>query len=144
MDEVTCGEIMIPMGEVVPLALDVPARENRDRIGRSGHTRYPVLVHDASRGKEIGLDDLAGMIYVPGLFSPPSRLEAPRLELDDLLQDPVACPPELPVASLIDRLQGAGQEMAVGCEDNRVSGMVTITDALEVITGEVRDPLDAP
>jgi len=79
---------------------------------------------------------------VPGLFAPQDRLDAPRLEMEDLLEAPVFCGADLPVATLIDRLQHAAQEMAVVCDGDRLTGVVTITDALEVITGEVRDPLD--
>ncbi|MEJ2539148.1 MAG: CNNM domain-containing protein [Gemmatimonadota bacterium] len=142
IDRVPCGEIMVPVAEVVPLALDVSSRENRERIGRSGHTRYPVLVEDAPGREDIRTSELAGILYVPGLFSPVGRLEAERLELEDLLEDPVTCDPGLPVAALIDRLQNTGQEMAAVCQEDHISGFVTITDALEVITGEIRDPLD--
>jgi len=49
----------------------------------------------------------------------------------------------LAVSELIDRFQERGQELALVEEDGSVVGLVTITDALEAITGEVTDPLDA-
>lgn len=142
IDEVPCRDVMVRTADMVALALDVPRRENLERIGRTGHTRYPVLVRDSTENGALGVEGVAGVIYVPGLFSPPERLTADCLQMDDLLEDPVTCEGDLPVADLIDQLQEAGQEVAVVRDGDRVVGFVTITDALEVITGDVQDPLD--
>jgi CBS domain containing-hemolysin-like protein len=49
----------------------------------------------------------------------------------------------LPVSELVDRFRAEGQELALVFEDDAVVGLVTVTDAVEAITGEVTDPLDA-
>ena len=49
----------------------------------------------------------------------------------------------LPVSELVDRFRAEGQELALVFEDDTVVGLVAVTDAVEAITGEVTDPLDA-
>jgi CBS domain containing-hemolysin-like protein len=49
----------------------------------------------------------------------------------------------LPVSELVDRFRAEGRELALVFEDDAVVGLVTVTDAVEAITGEVTDPLDA-
>lgn len=102
----------------------------------------PVLRKDGVQGAPLALDDLAGMIYLPALFACPERLAEGDLGLSDVLEDPVVSPPNFSVAELMDRLQDAGQEIAVVCDGAAIRGFVTITEALEVITGEVEDPMD--
>ncbi|WP_433632187.1 hypothetical protein [Halomicrococcus sp. NG-SE-24] len=43
---------------------------------------------------------------------------------------------------LIDRCQGKQQELAVVVEDGHTVGLVTATDGVEAITGELEDPMD--
>ncbi len=142
IDELPGSNVMVPLEDAVVLALDVPGRENLRRIGQGGHTRYPVLRTDAPLDRRLTVPALAGVLYLPALFSCPDRLAQPDLHLEDLLQDAVICPSTLPVAQLIDRLQEARQELAVLADGDHVRGFVTITDAVESITGEVWDPLD--
>jgi CBS domain containing-hemolysin-like protein len=51
-------------------------------------------------------------------------------------------PADLPVSTLIDRLQEEQQEVAL-VHDEAVAGFVTLTDAFEAIAGEMEDPVDA-
>jgi len=46
------------------------------------------------------------------------------------------------VSDLIDRLQAERQELALVRGGGSVAGLVTVTDGMEAITGEIRDPLD--
>jgi CBS domain containing-hemolysin-like protein len=55
----------------------------------------------------------------------------------------MSVPADLPISELVDRFQDERQEMAVvEDEDGTVVGLVTSTDALEAIIGELRDPFD--
>lgn len=46
------------------------------------------------------------------------------------------------VSDAIDQFQTENQELALVVEDGEVVGMVTVTDALESIMGDIEDPLD--
>lgn len=139
IDEIPARRVMVPLDDLVHLALDAPGDENRRRIARSGYVRYPVLEAGGEPGRA---DRVAGVVYVPALFDPPERLAGPGLDLEDLLHPPVFLDPDLPVSELIDRLQAERQEAAFLVEKERVVGMVTIMDALEAIAGPSEDPLD--
>jgi CBS domain containing-hemolysin-like protein len=143
IDEIPAREIMV--SEVVVLALDASSEATRERLAEAGHVRYPVLASglDPDTSPPYRLDDIAGLVYLPSLFAPPERLTRDPLELEDVLEEPVICDVDLPVAHLIDRLQEERQELALLREGDRMAGIATITDALESIAGEVEDPLDA-
>jgi len=49
---------------------------------------------------------------------------------------------DISVSDLVDELQHAKHEMALVTEDGRTVGLVTLTDAIELIVGESEDPLD--
>lgn len=42
----------------------------------------------------------------------------------------------------IDQFQAENQELALVIEDGDVSGLVTVTDLLEAVMGDIEDPLD--
>jgi len=46
------------------------------------------------------------------------------------------------VSDAIDRFQAESQELAVVLEDGEVLGLLTVTDALEAVVGDIRDPMD--
>ncbi len=142
IEEIPTKDVMVPAADMVPLSLEASSEENRLRIARSGHARYAVLKGDDGRRGDLRRSDVAGVVYVPALFDPPERL-AGDLRLEELLEDVVYCSPELSVADLIDRLQSERQEIALVADDDRVLGLVTITDLLETIAGQVEDPLDS-
>jgi CBS domain containing-hemolysin-like protein len=46
------------------------------------------------------------------------------------------------VSDAIDQFQTERQELALVIEDGEVVGLVTVTDLLETIIGDIEDPLD--
>lgn len=50
--------------------------------------------------------------------------------------------PDTDVSDAIDQFQTERQELALVIEDGEVVGLVTITDLLETIIGDIEDPLD--
>jgi IMP dehydrogenase len=51
--------------------------------------------------------------------------------------------PEVSVSDAYDQFQAQAQELALVVEDGTVVGLVTATDALEAVMGQLEDPLDA-
>lgn len=127
-------EIMIPRREAAELTLDRSVEQNLEEIGRSGYVRYPLC---RSEGGEV-----VGVIYVPSLFEHLDALLSGDTELSDLAPQPLFLDRDLPVSAVIDRLQAEEQELALVRDGERVIGLVTITDAFELIAGDVEDPLD--
>jgi len=50
--------------------------------------------------------------------------------------------PDTDVSDAIDQFQTEQQELALVIEDGDVVGLVTVTDLLETIIGDIEDPLD--
>jgi len=46
------------------------------------------------------------------------------------------------VSDAIDQFQAESQELAVVLSDGEVLGLLTVTDALEAVVGDIRDPMD--
>ena len=67
-----------------------------------------------------------GVVAEPGLAAPPMTLS-----------------PEVSVSDAYDQFQAQTQELALVVEDGTVVGLVTATDALEAVMGQLEDPLDA-
>ncbi|MFC7006671.1 CBS domain-containing protein [Halalkalicoccus salilacus] len=51
-------------------------------------------------------------------------------------------PAGISVSDVIDRFQAESQEMALVVSEEEVVGLVTATDAMEAVVGELEDPLD--
>jgi CBS domain containing-hemolysin-like protein len=134
IDRILVGDIMVDRDEVVVLSTDESIEANFETIRESPHSRFPVVRGD--------VDDVAGVIYVPALLRDEEQLESGEQNLEDVAVSPMTVPPDLPVSDLIDRFQEEHQELAIVEEGGRTEGLVTSTDAFEVIAGELEDPLD--
>ncbi len=145
IDDIEAGDVMVPIDEVVFLHLDHEPRAVFRRIASEGHTRYPVVassdVDPALKGS------VAGVCYTPSLFGLEDWSEAETADLRALLSEPCFLSAETSIAETVDGLQNVEQELALLTDPespDRLVGMITVSDAFEVIAGELRDPLDAP
>lgn len=127
-------EIMVPREEIIALSTTNTLEENLQIATDHMLSRFPLV--------EGSLDQALGTIYVPVLLRDRKALRTGEVDLEALAAPMSTVAPEDSVSDLIDQLQEEGQELALVEEDGRVVGLVTITDAFEVIAGEVRDPLD--
>ena len=128
-------EVMVSADDIVALSTDVDAAENFQRMDANPHTRYP-LVGDA-------LTEFHGIVYLPVLMRKREALsETDRIDLEELAAPPITMSPDTDVSDAIDQFQAENQELALVIEDGEVVGMVTITDLLESITGDIEDPID--
>ena len=128
-------DVMVDAESVVALSVAEPLAVNLQRMRENTHSRFP-LVGD-------GLGDYRGVDYMPPVFRGQPALEAGEATLADVAAEPMRVEASLPVSELIDRVRAEGQELALVFEDDAVVGLVTVTDAVEAITGEVTDPFDA-
>jgi CBS domain containing-hemolysin-like protein len=123
--------------EVVFLSTTVPVVENLDRIGGSPHTRFPLVGADPADP-----DAFRGIVYVPSVVERVDALREGAAAFEDLAAPPMTLGPEAHISDAVDRFQDANQELALVVDDGRVVGLVTATDALEAVVGEIEDPLD--
>lgn len=127
--------IMIDRSEIRAIQTDRSLEENLELIDESHYARYPLISGS--------FDEFLGIIYLPALFPKVNELEDGSVSWQDIAATPMTVPADLPISELVDRFQDERQEMAlVEDEDGTVVGLVTSTDALEAIIGELRDPFD--
>jgi len=127
------SDIMVPRDRIVALSSHESLEENLARI--QSHSRFPLIGDD--------LDDYQGGIYVPELVAHLDKLRSGSETLTDLCHGKLTLPSELVVSKAIDKFQAERQEIAlVVDEDARTVGLCTLTDCLEAIVGEAKDPLD--
>ena len=127
-------ETVIPAGEIVALSTAVDSEENFRRIAESPHTRYPLI------GDE--LTDFEGIVYFPILARHREKLATGDLDFTELAAPPMTLSPDVHVSDAIDQFQAENQELALVLEDGDVVGMVTVTDLLESVLGDIEDPID--
>ncbi len=128
-------DVMIPTESIVALSTEVDSAENVRRMEESPHTRYPLV------GTE--LTDIRGIVYSPVLTRYREDVAAGEVDFAELAAPPMTLSPDVDVSDAIDQFQAEKQELALVIEDGEVVGMITVTDLLEVVMGDIEDPLDA-
>jgi len=132
--ETPVRDVMVSREDIVALSTDIDAAENVRRVTESPHTRFPLIGEDLSEFK--------GIVYVPELTREWERFGEGNVDLEAIAHDAMTVDAEESVSGAVDRFQEAGQELALVREGEEVVGLVTTTDAVEEVMGELRDPMD--
>lgn len=145
-------DVMVPREDIVALSTERSFEENVQLMREEPHGRFPLV------GDE--LETYYGVVYTPDVLRHFDDLRDGDASLAERTSEPLVVPRSLSVASVVDRLQDAGEELALVVDDEDgpreaseedggarrvapVVGLVTQTDALETITGQLHDPLDS-
>lgn len=124
-------DLMQPRGKVVCLDLMAPWEENREVIRHHTHSRFPVVDGD--------LDGVVGVVHVKELFM---ALDSGRpLDLRALATAPIIVPETTPALDVLERFQETGEQMALVVDEHGgIDGMVTLTDLMQAVVGDLRGP----
>ncbi|MFH5885602.1 CNNM domain-containing protein [Halalkalibaculum sp. DA3122] len=134
IDNLTVKDIMIPRDEIISLSTENSFQENLDIMRGHMHARYPLV------GETV--DDFKGILYTPQIAANSKELIANDKELDDFDWPKMIVSQDMAVSELIDHFQQEHHELALVKADNQITGLVTLTDAMETIIGSAEDPLD--
>ncbi|MFB6123424.1 MAG: hemolysin family protein [Haloferacaceae archaeon] len=134
LGETTVREVMVPPEEIVTLSTAADPEENLERMANDPHTRYPLVGEDFT--------DFRGIVYFPTLAMYRDELTTGDLDFEELASPPMTVSPDADVSDAIDQFQAESQELALVIEDGEVVGLLTVTDALEEVIGDLEDPLD--
>jgi putative hemolysin len=129
--------LMTPRPEILWLDLEDPTEINRDKIIRSNHTRFPVC--------QGSLDEVLGIIQVTHLLA--DCLTGKDFELTSQLRPPLFIPESTRGLKVLEFFQQTDSHIALVVDEYGViQGLVTITDILEAIVGDVpsSSPDDIP
>jgi CBS domain containing-hemolysin-like protein len=130
------SEVMTDAEDIVFLSTADPVETNIERIGASPHTRLPLVGAD--------LSEFRGIIYVPAVVDRIDELRRGATSFEQIAAVPMRTPADTPISEVVDQFQAHHQELALvtGAGENDIVGLVTATDALEAVMGEIEDPLD--
>ncbi len=127
-------DVMVPIDDIVALSTAVDTEENFRRMEEHPHTRYPLIGED--------VQDFRGIVYFPMLARYRDSVADGDVDFTNLSAPPMTMSGDTSVSDAIDQFQVESQELAFVLDDGQVVGMVTVTDLLESITGEMEDPID--
>lgn len=126
--------VMTHRSRIVHLDLNDGTEKNGDVMREANHSYYPVV--DGSP------DNLAGFVAVKDLYGCGADAEGLR----SALQEPIFIQESFPALSLLRSFKETGNRIAIVIDEyGDIQGLVTPTDILESLVGEIRDdPLDHP
>lgn len=118
-------DVMTPRTEIFSLAGDVPVVEAREIVRQAGYSKIPVATGTP--------DEMAGFVTAVDLL-----LASDDQWVGSLAQAADYIPEVRPAVSLLDEFRDSGRRIAfVVDEHGHLSGLVTLTDLLEEISGEM-------
>ncbi|WP_029006935.1 hemolysin family protein [Azospirillum halopraeferens] len=127
--------IMTPRPDVFWIDINDQQDAILKEILKGGHSRYPVC-----RGE---LDEIVGLIHTRDLLDYAAR--GKPLDLEASAVKPLVVHDGTPVLKLLDLMKKSGLHIAVVVDEyGSVEGLVSITDILETIAGDMPDAGEAP
>jgi putative hemolysin len=129
--------LMTPRLEIVWLDLEDSLEENRRTMMESSHSRFPIC--------QGGLDNLLGVVQVYDLLV--KSLSGQVIDFTSALQTPVFVPESTRALRVLELFKQSGTQIAfVVDEYGVIQGLVTLTDVLQAIVGDIpsTDELEEP
>jgi CBS domain containing-hemolysin-like protein len=127
-------EIMVPAEEIVALSTTRSPDENFERIRNTPHTRFPLIGS--------GLSDFEGIVYSPSIIDTFEQLREGDTSFSDIAAPPMTVSADATASDAFDQFQAQDQELALVIDDGEVVGLLTATDTVEAVMGDLEDPLD--
>lgn len=130
----TVRSIMIPRPDVVWLDPGKPQAELLEAIRSFGHSRYPVC-----RG---ALDELVGVVHTRDLLG--AVVQGRPFDLEAGAAKPLVVHDGTPILKLLDLMKNSGHHLAMVVDEyGSIEGLVTLTDILEIIAGDLPEAGEA-
>ena len=133
MSDQRAENLITPRPEVVSIDLEEPQDVNRQKIIDHGHSYLPVIQGD--------LDHVQGYIRAVDLLA--QCLLGKDLDYQAAIRPAQFVPERTPVFGVLERFKRSGAQIAfVVDEFGGIQGLLTHTDILEAIIGDIHEPED--
>ncbi|MBI5876708.1 MAG: HlyC/CorC family transporter [Chloroflexi bacterium] len=127
----TVSALMTPRADVVALDLADTPDEIRAKLSAHNHSRFPVT--------DGGLDHVVGLAYARDLLA--QLLGNQPVDLRAAVRPALYLPDTLPALSALERFRAEHSHVAcVVDEYGTVQGVISITDLMESVVGDIRLP----
>jgi putative hemolysin len=128
LDEQRIGAIMTHRNDIYVLDLAEPEAEIRHRLAESAYTRI-VVCRD-------GLEHIVGILRTADLLK--LALAGEKLDIEGFLRPPLYVPEGVTTTHLLESFRKARQQCALIIDEyGELQGLVTLTDVLTAIVGEL-------
>ncbi len=129
LDELRVSAIVTPRNKIVWLDLDEPNAQLNEIIFNSPHSHFPAA-HSS-------LEEVIGVVRGRDLLA--AQLQGGNDNVKEMLRPPLFVPGSQSVLKLLEELRHSGQHMALVLDEfGGLLGMVTLTDVMEALVGEIR------
>ncbi|MGM0441027.1 MAG: hemolysin family protein [Elusimicrobiota bacterium] len=126
-------EIMVPKVDMKALDIEGEANSLIQKAIDLGHSRIPVYRDH--------IDNIIGILYVRDLLS--ELIDNQDISVEELLREPYYIPEEKSVDDLLKQFKTGSEHLAIVVDEYGVpTGLITIEDIVEEITGEIFDEYD--
>jgi len=134
LDDELISTVMTPRGDIVFFDLNEPFETNREKLLRSGHSRFVVC-----RG---GLQDVVGILRAKTLLD--AAFESKPLDFASDIAKPLFVPDTLTMIELLGAFKKHRQHLALVIDEyGEVQGLVTMNDIMEALVGDVATAEDS-
>lgn len=124
------GNLITPRTEIIWLDLDDPLEVNQRKIAESKHARFPV-----AKGS---LDNVEGVVDTRDLLA--CHFAGKPLDLMGCMNPPVFVPTSSPALKVLDLFKQTYPHLVLVIDEfGGLQGLVTMTDILEAIVGEISE-----
>ena len=135
LDDHTVGHIMTPRADLVVIDTEADPAATLELLKQSDYTRYPVVRGDVS--------NVVGVIDSGDLLA--HHLKSGKLMPERVRKDAVFIPETVSVLEALETFKRTRESLAfVVDEHGEVLGLITLTDVLEAIVGDLGDEDEAP
>jgi CBS domain containing-hemolysin-like protein len=134
--DLTAGQVMVPRVRVIGIPVGSTPDRIRELLGRSPHTRYPIMEND--------LDHVVGMIHIKDLLR--LLLRGEPIRPDDARPLPLV-PETAQLDAVLATMRAERTQMAVVIDEHGgTAGIVTLEDLFEEVVGDIEEgtPVNKP
>jgi CBS domain containing-hemolysin-like protein len=130
--DVDAAEVMTPRTEINGVSVESDLQAAITVMADAGHSRIPVY--------DDNIDSIIGTVNALDVARALARPDASEGSLRDLLRPPLLVPETKLVSEILMEFRTRGQKMAIVVDEyGGTAGIVTLTDVLSEIVGEIQD-----